>query len=140
MADISVTALKVSPLKGAITRDFTAGGSGSVGNLVYIDGANGAKQADGSAAGTAEARGIVVAVEGGKTTFVSGDRLTVVILGPVAGFAGMTPGALHYASDTAGALADAAGTATKCVGFAESATVFCVYLDLFGELDTVSAG
>jgi hypothetical protein len=128
MADITVTAKQVSPLPGAIVRNLVAAGTGSVGDAVYIDGNGKAAQADGDAGSGAEkARGIVVSAgTEGAVTFAAGDMLSVVFFGPVSGFASMTPNALHYISDTAGAVADAAGTNSHIIGFALSDTVLFV--------------
>lgn len=117
---------QIRPLQGAVTRDFDAGGAGNVGDLVYIASDGDVEVADGSASATAEAVGIVVGTSTGQTAFAAGDGVTVVVLGPVAGFSGMTPGASGYVSDTAGAIDDAAGTVTWVVGYSESATVFFV--------------
>lgn len=122
MADIA-KGTNFSPLNGAITRDKVAGGAGALGDAVYYAADGDAEVADASVAGTAKARGIVVAIQGGKSTFVAGDALTVVTAGPCAGFTGMTPQDTLYQSDTAGALADAAGTVSHAVGYAESATI-----------------
>lgn len=126
MADLTVTAAKVTPLNGAITRDKTAGGSGNVGDSVYYAADADAEQSDGSVAGTANGKGVVVAVSGGKTAFVAGDEVTIVVFGPVGGFSGMTPDTVGYVSDTAGKIADAAGTVSHVMGYAESAGVFFV--------------
>lgn len=129
MADIAVTARLVRPLGGAVVRELDAGGSGSVGDLVYINSSGVAVQSAGGAAGTANAIGVVVnSGSQGKTTFASGDRLAVVLSGPVAGWAAMVPGANHFVSNTAGKLGDAAGTVSKIVGVAEAADVLIVRL------------
>jgi len=134
MADISNTDANVRPLNGAIIRRGEAGGSGYVGDLVYLDGTNGWKQADGNASqAAAMGRGIVVAQgSDGSTSFADGDEIDIVVLGPVEGFSGMTPGATVYGSATAGAVADAAVAETGddwdwIVGWAESATVLFVH-------------
>jgi len=53
----------------------------------------------------------------------------------IAGFSGMTPGDRFYVSETAGDIdttaPSGAGTWTKAVGAAESATVF--FIDISGE-------
>lgn len=134
MANYTVTALDVSPLPGAIWRDYDAGGSGNVGDLVYLD-SNGAVQVtDASAAATAQALGIVVAAGSiGATSFVSGDRVTVCEYGPVGGFSSMTPAGLGYVSETAAKIADTApstGASVVCVvGYCESATTFFVQIE-----------
>lgn len=123
MADISLTSRLVKPLPGAVIRPFVAGGSGNIGDVVYVDSNGYVQQADGSAEGTALGVGIVVAQGGeGSLTYASGDALSVVVSGPVTGFSGMTPGSILYVSDTAGALADAAGTNEHKEALALSAT------------------
>ena len=126
MADITVTAADVRPLPGARTRDFDAGGSGNVGDYVYIASDGDVEQTDASAAGTTYGVGVVVAIGGsssGRTAFVAGDRVTVVYDGPVTGFSGMTPHDVLYTSNTAATLGDAAGDNSHKAGRALSATV-----------------
>lgn len=134
MADITNTAADVRALNGAIIRRGMAGGSGYIGNLVYLDSMNGWKQADANASqGAAMGRGIVVASgSDGKTNFAAGDKIDIVVFGPVDGFTGMTPGGTVYNSSTAGAVADAAPSETGddwdfIVGWAESASVVFVH-------------
>jgi hypothetical protein len=110
MADITVTKANVSLLNNGPTYRAAVGAAVTAGQVVYIDGSNGAKPADGSAAETAKVAGVVIAPK----DLVSGE--TADIAGPgciVGGFSGMTPGDLLYLSDTAGALADAPGTKSK---------------------------
>lgn len=129
MASLSFTAANVRPLDGAVTRGFTAAAASiTPGDLVYIVASDGdVDLADGNGAqALARAVGIVTAIQGGKASTAAGDRVTVVLFGPVAGFTGLTPGANGYVSDTAGDIADAVATYDRIVGFAESATVFFV--------------
>lgn len=127
MANLSIPDVaQVRPLEGAEVQNVEAGGSGSVGDWVYIAADGDWEQADGSASATAEGRGIVVGTSHGGTTFAAGDGLAVVTLGPVAGFDSLTPGAVGYTSDDAGKLEDAAGTVTWRGGYALSAQVFYV--------------
>ncbi len=126
MADITVTATQVSPLPGAEIEEYNAGGSGDLGDSVYMASDNDVEVADASAAGTAYAIGFVVGISGGKSSFVAGDRLSVLTRGRMKGFSGMTPGDVLYQSDTAGAAADAAGTTSHKLGRARSATVLYV--------------
>lgn len=130
MTDISVTAASVRPLNGALIRRGTAGATLTPGQVVYLDGTNGWKPADASAAASAKARGIVVSDGYGSTSFASGQAVDIVFLGPIEGFASMTPGASMYVSETAGALNTAApSTASAAVvpmGWAESASIFFV--------------
>jgi hypothetical protein len=133
MTDITVTAADVRPLPDAIIEEYDAGGSGSVGDLVYMATDGDVEESDASAAGTTYAIGVVVAVGGGiggRTTFVAGDRLAVVVWGRVTGFSGMTPGDMLYVSNTAATLGDAAGDNSHKMGRARSATVVFIQPEL----------
>lgn len=130
MADISLTAADVRPLPGATIERYDAGGSLAAGDSVYMADDGDVEEADGSAAGTTYAIGIVVSGPEGKTSFSAADRVDVVTWGRVTGFSGATPGDVLYQSDTAGALADAAGTTEHKVGRARSATVVFVCPDI----------
>lgn len=126
MTDITVTKGNVSLLNDGPRARVTAGATITAGQAVYIDGTNGAKLADGSAAATAKAVGVVLAPKDA----VSGDVLDVAVPGAmVGGFSGMTPGDLLYVSDTAGALSDTAGTKSKPVARAFSATEIIITLE-----------
>lgn len=122
MADIATVVANASKLPGAVGRDVNAGGAGNLLDSVYIAADGDFEQGDGSDADQAKARGVVTSIAGGKTAFVAGDRIHVTFSGPVTGFAGMTPGDTLYQSDTAGKLADAAGTNSHKVAFAMTAT------------------
>jgi hypothetical protein len=128
MSDITVTAANVRPLNGAIIRRGTAGGTLTPGQIVYLDGANGWKAADASAAASGKVRGLVLSDGNGAVSFASGQTVDILLFGPVEGFASMTPGAAHYLSETAGAINTAAPSTASAVdvvvGWAESATVF----------------
>ncbi len=131
MAAIAYTPAQIRPLEGAVIRDFSAGGSGELGNAVYIASDGDVEQVDANVAVTSEFEGIVVGVgEGGETTFAAGDRLSVVTFGPVGGFSGMTPGGRVYVDTDTGKLdhtaPTGAGTWTKVAGYAESASVLFV--------------
>lgn len=131
MAAITVTAATVRPLEGAKIRRGTAAGSGNVGDLVAL-GSSGWVQADGDALATAQARGVVVGVNGqpGATAFVSGDVLDIVRHGPVAWGASMTIGGRVYASGTAGKGDQTAPATTGqypfIVGYADAANILYV--------------
>lgn len=122
MAAITRTKSLVRPLAGAVIRKGTAGGTIEAGEAVYLDGANGWKVADGSAAASALARGIAVAPQ----DISSGDVFDICVFGPIEGYSSATPGSLAYVSDTAGELDTAAGTKTMILGWFESATKFVV--------------
>lgn len=125
-ADLTRTVADVRPLNGCIIRRFTAGGTIAAGAPVYVASDGDIEQADGSAVGTVWAIGVAVADNDGSTSFSAGDPVDVVLYGPIAGYSSMTPGALGYVSDTAGAISDTAGTKDTIMGIALSATVFLV--------------
>ncbi len=123
MADISVTVADVRPLPGAVIERYDAGGALAAGDSVYMASDGDVEEADASAAGTTYVIGVVVSGPEGKTSFAAGDRVDVVTWGRVTGFSGATPGDVLYQSDTAGALADAAGSTSHKVGRVRSAAV-----------------
>lgn len=120
MAAITRTKANVRPLAGAIIRRGEAGGTIEAGEAVYLNGANGWAVADGSAAATALARGIMVSPQDA----VDGDTIDICVFGPIEGYSSATPGSLAYVSDTAGELDTAAGTKTMILGWFETATKF----------------
>ena len=122
MGDITRTKANVRPLDGAIIRRGEAGGTIQAGELVYLNGTSGYDACDGNAASTAAARGVMVSPEDA----VDGDQIDVCVFGPVEGYTGMTPGALHYVSDATGEVSTTAGSNSKIVGWAASATVLFV--------------
>lgn len=128
MANLAVTAANVRPLDGAVTRGFDAGAAGMVpGDAVYIASDDDVEKTDGNVSNTLAAfRGLIVSIQGGKSSTALGDRVTVCVFGPVAGFTGLTPGAPGYVSNDAGKLEDAVGAFQRIAGYAESATVFFV--------------
>lgn len=112
------TAANIKPLEGAIIRRFTAGATVAAGELVSM-------QSDGfvdPAITTAVEVVAGIALQGVS----SGERLDVVVFGPVKCLTGGTVGAIVYASDTAGEPAESAGTKTTIAGWNESATVLFV--------------
>lgn len=120
MADLTATAVNVRALRehGAITIPAQAGESLTIGQLVYpaSDGDWNLADANTTAA-AARAQGIVVESYDGETTVASGAQCTVCVFGPVTGLSTITPGANYYVSDTAGAVADAAATYDRIVGW-----------------------
>ena len=128
MANLDVTTRRISPLSGAIIRTLIAAEAGSLGDAVLVSGNDLAEPASAAAAGTAVARGVVVSAMRsglGTETFAAGDALSVVLVGPVTGYTGLTAGDDVFLSDTAGRLADEAGTVTKKMGFVVNAeTIF----------------
>lgn len=131
MADVTVTKLDVRPLNGSITINGVAGGALAYGDAAYCAADGDFEKADADAAASAQVRGIVVSTpRTGVVDAVAGDRVDITVYGPVTGFSGLTPGALVFASVTAGAVADAApagasGDYKWIVGWAISAeTIF----------------
>jgi len=117
MVAIPATARRISPLPGAILRPYDLGGPAKIGDSVYMAADGDVEQTSGGAAGTKKSIGVITAIgTEGALTGVAGDRVSVVRYGPVAGYTGITPGAPAYVSDTAGELADAAGTNSFVVG------------------------
>lgn len=108
MADVTVTAADVRPLPGAVVRRFGAGGALNAGDAVYVAADGDVEAADADAAASARIIGLVVAGPDGKTAYVAGDRVDVVVFGPVAGFSSLAEENLLFASINAGALADTA--------------------------------
>lgn len=137
MADISVTAADVRPLKGAVTRRAIAAEALTFGQVVYIYSYSGTlptvKKADGSALTTANPFGIVVAPSAAiaGSSVASGEQCDVVVFGPVTGYAAMTSGDTYWVSDTAGTVDSAVGTKSGVIGLAESPTVLFVRPGLF---------
>lgn len=112
------TAEHIKPLEGAVVRRGTLGATVEAGELVEL-------QSDGKwdpANAAAVIMNTGVAIQGGG----DGDLVDIVLFGPVVCLTGATPGAIVYASDTAGEPAETAGTKSAVAGFAESATVLFV--------------
>lgn len=130
MADIAFTAAEIRPLvpNGAVLRQHTAGGTITIGHLVYVAADGDVEQADANAGTPAEqAIGIAVESYDGETTITAGNPVTVCVYGPVSGFSGATPGDVLYVSNTVGRIADEAGAFSRIIGRAERAGV--VYVD-----------
>lgn len=128
---MAVTAASVRPLEGAILRHYDAGGSINAGDAYYVAADDDVEATDANAAATSEGLGIIVAgSDAGETAFEAGDAVTGVVFGPVGGFSSLTPGAKQYISATTGAITESAptgaGTWTKIIGYAESATILFV--------------
>ena len=113
----NTTAETIKPLNGAIIRRFTAGAAVAAGEIVamqsdgYVDPAN-------TTSGFMQLVGIAL-----QATTAAGQAIDVVVFGPVVAITGGTPGAVMYASDTAGEPSESAGTNTAICGWVESATV-----------------
>lgn len=130
MTALTVTAKNVSPLPGAIVREFIAGAAIAVGDLVFMASDGFVDPTDADNATALATIGVCVAAgnEGAEAAAV-GDPVSVVIFGPVIGFSGNTPGDLVYASPTAGEIEDAApatGDYMIIVGVVISTTILLV--------------
>lgn len=112
------TAANIKPLTGAIVRRGTLGAAVEAGEVVEM-------QSDGK---WDPANAAAVVMNGGIALQAGGDgdKVDIVVFGPVQCLTGATPGAIVYASDTAGEPAEAAGTKSAVIGYAESATVLFV--------------
>lgn len=113
MADITVTAAKVAPVFAdeCRIRTYVAGATITAGQAVYRNSSGDANLADANGSGTLQFRG--VALNGGGT----GQAISVLEEGECYGFtlAGAYD-SLAYVSNTAGALADAAGGTSIVAG------------------------
>jgi len=141
MADITMTANLVRPLPHAVVRRFDAGGTMYVGEAVYVADDGDVERADANDSLQAIVKGIVVADNDGGTAISSGDRVDVVVFGPVAGYSSLTPGLLMYASATAGGMTQTpgdlgSGTYECVVGDNETATIIFVNPHLVSSLGT----
>lgn len=115
MADLTVNASRLRPLEGIELRaiPMIAAAAITKGQAVYQNTTGLAAPADASAAGTV---GTLVGIA--TSDAPAGSAVDVVYHGRLAGFdlSGMDPGAPVYISDTAGALADTAGTVSTRIG------------------------
>lgn len=113
----NTTAETIKPLNGAIVRRYTAGAAVAAGEIVamqsdgYVDPAN-------TTSGFMQLVGIAL-----QAATAAGQVIDVVVFGPVVAITGGSPGAVLYASDTAGEPSESAGTNTAICGWVEAATV-----------------
>ena len=131
MADITVTAAKVGaifPDKAEIN-DMIAAATITAGQAVYQDTNGKANLADANGSGTLQFRGI--ALNGGG----AGQAISVLTRGHVYGFtvSSLNADVRLYLSNTAGALADAAGATTvicgRVVALTDGSLTKVVYVD-----------
>lgn len=121
------TAANIKPLEGAVVRRFTAGATIAAGEIVSMMADGYVDPGDASAFTGCMVVGIALAAA------ASGERVDVVVFGPVKCVTGGTPAAFVYASDTAGEPSETVGTKDVAIGFNESATVLFVrpqFIDL----------
>jgi hypothetical protein len=112
------TAANIKPLEGHIPQRVQLGATVAAGELVTL-------QSDGKwdPTNTSSAQlTVAVAIQAGVDT----DWIDIVVHGPVKCITGGTPGALVYASDTAGEPSDTVGTKDLVAGYAKTATVLFV--------------
>ncbi len=126
MADLAVTAAKVAPVfpEQAEIRTYIAAAAISAGQAVYINSSGKVDLADADASSSTEHfRGIALETVG------AGQPVSILRRGEVYGFdlSGVAFDAQVYVSDTAGSLADAAGTtslvAGRCQPLADSVNI-----------------
>lgn len=113
------TAEHIKPLTGAIVRRYTCGATVAAGELVSVQ-SDGYVDPSDSTAAKMPVTG--VAVQGGA----AGDRIDVVVFGPVVCVTEATPGAVVYNSTTAGEPSETTAGNQTAAGFNESATVLFV--------------
>ena len=129
MADVTIVAADVRPLNECRIRRFVSGDTIPVGAPVYLSAADTISMADGSAAATSFAIGVLAAVYDPATAgqAASGEYCDVVLEGPVAGYStNMAQNALFYVDDDAGVISTATGTKTTIIGIGLSASVLYV--------------
>lgn len=129
---ITFTAANVRPCDGypLHTRRGNTAAVLTPGQPFYINGSADLDLTDGDDVDQSQGRGVILSDGAGSTSFPIGTRVDYVTHGPVAGFAGMTPGKPVYASVTAGTYTHTASVVTGdfnyIIGYAESATVLFV--------------
>lgn len=130
---IDATKIRVDT-KRSLLMDADLGGAVTIGNAVYIASDDDIEVTDANAAATVPAIGLLVALAGSDpsdTVGAAGDRGSVCTFGPVycAGW-GLTPGAIYYVSETAGAITatkpSGAGTWSWGIGYAVDANTLFV--------------
>lgn len=124
-ATVETVAEHVKPLEGAIVRRYTAGSAITAGMPVTLAADGYIDPSDASDATLSFCKGIAV-----QTAVAAGDRIDVVVFGPVNCMTAATVGGLVYVSDTAGALAESVGTKDTIIGQADSATVLFVNVQI----------
>lgn len=112
----------VKPLEGAVIIRETAGSAIEAGEAVSMASDGAVDPTDTSSITLAMALGIAA----GPNDYVTGDRVDIVISGPIVCMTGATPGDVVYATDTAGEPSHTAGTKTTILGMPRSATVLIV--------------
>jgi hypothetical protein len=116
-ADLTVVAANVRPLPGAIVIRLEAAAAIDVGAPVYMSAAGEVTEAIGTSFAASKAIGVCVGVTNGAsaTAAADGESVDVCIFGPISG-CDTTYNVLYYVKDTAGVMADTAGTKDCIVG------------------------
>ena len=113
------TAANIMPLEGAIIRRYTAGAAIAAGEIVSM-------QSDGFV-DPSDSTGAAQTIVGiAQKAAAVGDRLDVVVYGPVVCLTGATIGGAVYDSTTAGEPLQTTAGNQKQVGWAESETILFV--------------
>lgn len=113
----NTTAETIKPLNGAVIRRYTAGAAVAAGEIVAMQSDGYVDPAD-TTSGFMQPVGIAL-----QAATAAGQVIDVVVFGPVVAITGGTPGAVVYASDTAGEPSESAGTNRAVVGWVEAATI-----------------
>jgi hypothetical protein len=115
-------AANVKPLEGAVVRRGTLGASVTAPSPVTLQSDGKWDPTDTNAAQLT----IGIPLQSG----VDGEEVDLVVFGPVIALSGATIGNLVFASDTAGAFDTAVGTKDTLIGYAETATILFVDVDI----------
>lgn len=118
MAQVTKTTAQIAlvyPQKAEVY-DKIAAEAITAGETVYVNTAGKVAKGDASAAGTLKNSGLAL------NSAAAGKAVSVLKRGHVAGVAvsGLNVGAVVYFSDTAGEMADAAGTTSKAIGVVDA--------------------
>lgn len=134
MADIALVAANIRALKpnGAVIAQGQAGGTITIGDLVYIAADGDWERADGNvSAAVAGAQGVAVESYDGETTINNTDPVSVCVYGPVSGFTSLTAGANYYLSDNVGKIGDGVGAYDRIIGHGvELSGEVCLWVDI----------
>lgn len=134
MSDLTVVATQVRPLIPSLVVKGEAGAAMSLGDVVILNASEVWVKGDSDSA--ALSKGLIgVIVAGGlgtdDGTVASGEEISVLVHGRVAGFSGLNGGTGYFLSANAGKIADSAGTVSRFLGNAETTEV--LFLDPVGE-------
>lgn len=129
MTDWTVTAAKVGPMPGQMTRRKELAVAASLGTMMYNNSSGKLAKADASAASTCKGQLYIIVAgpvknQGGYSSFAIGDMVDACYLGPIPGFTDLDETKPYYVSDTAGLGADAPGTVDRQIGYPDSTEVF----------------